>query len=81
MNFREFLQESKKDKEFETEVKMSDKDFKAWAKANKSPEVQVDTQGSLAVIYVNDKHIATYDKSKSVLMLDEKNIKIFGKFI
>lgn len=73
---KEFLTESMGGSAFKEEVKYKKSDFEQWCKAaGKKFDVE-DLGDDLMGIYLNGKHIATYNVKSQILMCDDT--KLFG---
>lgn len=72
----EFLLESFGGSSFKEEVKYKNADFEKWRKeAGKDFEIE-DLGDNLMGVYLNGKHIATYNTKTQILMCDDT--KLFG---
>ena len=79
IGFKEYLMEAVRKGEFDGEVKYSTSDWNKWRQATiKNKSIEVSTQGKLDVVYINNKHIATRDAQRGILMIDKENEKLFG---
>lgn len=76
-NLKDFINESK-GSVFKNEVKFSSKDYEAWKK-EAGKKVEIDELDNLNVIYIDKKHIGTYDVEKQTLMAD--NLELFGHYV
>lgn len=76
-NLKDFINESK-GSVFKNEVKFSSKDYEAWKK-EASKKVEIDELDDLNVIYIDKKHVGTYNKKKQTLATDQ--IELFGHHV
>ena len=75
-HLKDVLMESLKGSAFSEEVKYKRSDWEAWKKsAPKDFEIE-ELDKDLFGVYINNKHIATYDSKHERLMCDD--IKLFG---
>lgn len=77
-NLKEFLFESFRGSSFKEEVKYKNVDFEKWSKeAVKRKDFEIEDLGdNLVGVYLNGKHIATYNTKTQILMCDDT--KLFG---
>lgn len=77
-NFNEFVNENKNGAQFKHSAKYSNEDFESWLKvAKKDKLIEIIKDGDISVIFLSDKHIATYVHKHEIIMGDD--LDIFGK--
>ncbi len=74
---KDFINESK-GSVFKNEVKFSSKDYEAWKK-EAGKKVEIDELDDLNVIYIDKKHVGTYNTKKQTLATDQ--IELFGHYV
>lgn len=75
-HLKDVLMESLGGSSFKEEVRYKKSDFEAWRNAaDKRFEIE-DLGNSLLGVYLNNKHIATYNTKTQILMCDDT--KLFG---
>ena len=75
-HLKELLMESLRGSSFKEEVRYKKSDFEQWCKvAGKRFEIE-DLGDGLMGVYLNNKHIATYNTKTQILMCDDT--KLFG---
>lgn len=73
-DLKDLLLESLGGSSFKEEVKYKNSDWEAWKKqAPKDFEIE-ELDKNLFGVYLNNKHIATYDSKRGVLMCDDTNL-------
>ncbi|WP_296864593.1 hypothetical protein [uncultured Methanobrevibacter sp.] len=80
--FKRFVNENLRDSSFKETVKYTKSDFENWKKEiknNKDIVIDHNSVEKIWLIYINDKHVGTYNEKTQILMCDD--IKLFGNVV